>query len=469
MTQISILQGIQTDQNAAINDSLPINLEPSLAESSISKGYLTSTPGISLFSNTLVGRDRASINWNGINYRVQGSLLIQVLANGSVVEIGDVGDNGAPAFMDYGFDRLAIASNGFLWYYDGATLTKVTDPSAVNVYSVIWIDGYFMFTDLVNIVSTKLNDPTSIIPTSFATAEIDPDPIQGLIKLKDEMWAMGQYTIQNFQNVGGSGFPFANNKSAFIPRGAVGTQAFCVFDESNIAFVGSGKDEAVSVYLGNDGESVPIATNYVEQVIQSLSLEQQQLIEVETIVESRDTRLLVHLPTLTFVYSKNASLAAGTPVWNILAGGVNADQEYPLRHFSFCYNKFIGGDPETGQVGYLDRSVSTHFGNPVAWEFTTTYVYNSGGFTITELELVAATGRTPLGDNPTLSFSYSIDGITYSQEQFINQGKQGDYNKRLVWWPMCYANNYMSLRFRGSNTSIASIMRLEAVIEGQTL
>lgn len=469
MTQIAVLQGIKSDAQGSINDSLPINLEPTLANSGISQGYLSSTPGITQLGTALVGRDRASINWKGINYRIQGSKLISVDKNGSVIIIGDVGDDGNPAFMAYGFDRLAIASNSFLWYYNGTILYQVTDPSAVNVYSVIWIDGYFMFTDRTNLVVTELANPDLIIPTEFQTPEIDPNPVQGMIVLHDEVYSMGLYTIQNFQNTGGSGFPFTNNKSAFIPRGSIGTKSFCIFDQDYIAFVGAGRDEAISIYLGLNGESQCIATNYVESLIQSLTAEQQQQIEVETIVESRDTRLLVHLPTMTLVYSKDASAAAGTPIWNILAGGINGDEEYPIRHFTFCYNMFIGGNPTTGALGFLDRSVSTQFGSPIAWEFNTTFIYDGSGFTITQLELIAMTGRTPLGDNPTISFSYSNNSITYSQEQFIKQGKLGQYNQRLVWWPMAYADNYMTLKFRGSNTSIATILRLEAQIEGSNL
>ncbi len=35
---------------------------------------------------------------------------------------------GAQATLDYSFDRLAVASGGNLFYFDGSNLTEVTDP-----------------------------------------------------------------------------------------------------------------------------------------------------------------------------------------------------------------------------------------------------------------------------------------------------------------------------------------------------
>lgn len=467
MTQISILAGIKTDSNASVLDAAPVNLEPSLANSNISQGYLTTAPGITTFSATLTGRDRASINWNDTLYRIQGSKLISVANNGVVTVLGDVGDDGNFAFMDYSFDRLAISSNSNLFYYQAGTVTQVTDPNVGVVKDVIWFGGYFLYTDGTDIINTDISNPYVINPTSYGSAEADPDGIFGLLALRNEVLVIGRYTVQAIQAVGGSGFPFQTVLSATIPKGAIGAKSFCEFNNA-LAFVGSGRDEAISVYIAAAGDPVPITTSYIISILQSLTAEQQALIVMEKIVHDNEQRLYIHLPTKTLVYHLNASIQNGNPVWTILAGGTNADQQYPIRNITFCYDKYIGANPVTGQIGYLDPDVSTHYNSIAGWEFQTSYVYNGGGgFTITDIELVATTGRTPLGVNPTLFFSYSRDGINFSQEQAISQGKQGDYNKRLAWRPMCNSTNYMNLKFRGANTSIATILRCEAQIEGQ--
>jgi hypothetical protein len=467
MTQISILAGIKSDTNAAVLDSAPVNLEPSLANSNISQGYLTSAPGITTFSLTATGRDRAAINWNDVLYRVQGSKLISVTSNGIVTILGDVGDDGNFAFLDYSFDRLAISSNSNLFYYQSGTITQVTDPNVGVVKDVIWFGGYFLYTDGTDIINTDIANPYVVNPTSYGSAEADPDGIFGLLALRNEVLVIGRYTVQAIQAVGGSGFPFQTVLSATIPKGAIGAKAFCEFNNS-LAFVGSGRDEAISVYIASAGDPVSITTSYIINILQSLTPIEQSLIQLEKIVHDNEQRLYIHLPNKTLVYHLNASISNQAPVWTILAGGTNADQQYPMHNIVFCYDKYIGAHPTTGLIGYLDPTISTHNGAIVGWQFETSYVYNAGGgFTLTDIELVATTGRTPLGSNPTLFFSYSRDGINFSQEQAISQGKQGEYNKRLAWRPMCNSNNYMNLRFRGANTSIATILRCEAQIEGQ--
>jgi hypothetical protein len=467
MTQISILAGIKSDTNAAVLDSAPINLEPNLANSNISQGYLTSAPGITTFSSSTIGRDRAAISWNDVLYRVQGSKLISVSNSGIVTELGDVGDDGNFAFLAYSFDRLAISSNSNLFYYQAGTITQVTDPNVGVVKDVIWFGDYFLYTDGTDIINTDIADPYVVNPNSYGSAEADPDGIFGLLSLRNEVLVIGRYTVQAIQAVGGSGFPFQTVLSATIPKGAIGAKAFCEFANA-LAFVGSGKNEGLAVYIADAGDPQPIATPYIVQILQALTPAEQALIQLEKVVKDDEQRLYIKLSNRTLVYHLNVSRANGASIWTILAGGTNADQQYPLHNLTFCYDKYIGANPVTGQMGYLDASVSTHYGAIAGWQFDTSFVYNGGGgFTITDIELVAITGRTPLGVNPTLFFSYSRDGINFSQEQAISQGKLGDYNKRLAWRPMCNSNNYINLRFRGANTSIASIMRCEAQIEGQ--
>jgi len=74
---VPILQGVYADPEAAFKTSYPINLEPNLQESGLSKGYLTNAPGVRPIG-TGPGADRGSINWNGVCYRVMGSKLVSV-------------------------------------------------------------------------------------------------------------------------------------------------------------------------------------------------------------------------------------------------------------------------------------------------------------------------------------------------------------------------------------------------------
>ncbi len=135
--QIPILSGIYTDNGPDVRTAYPVNLVPTPKGSGISAEYLRPADGL-VSNGTGPGIDRGGINWNGICYRVMGTKLVTVASNGVVTVLGDVGGpvNTLVTF-DYSFDRLAIASGGRLYYWDGV-LTQVTDPDLGLVIDVCW-------------------------------------------------------------------------------------------------------------------------------------------------------------------------------------------------------------------------------------------------------------------------------------------------------------------------------------------
>ena len=195
--QIPILNGVFTDNDPEIRASYPVNLTPVAVESGLSSGYLRPSDGI-IKNGTGLGIARGGINWNDACYRVMGSKLVLVAEDGTVTTLGDVGGSTANVTMDYSFDRLAIASDNKLWYWDDATLTQVTDVDLGTVLDVVWVDGYFMTTDGENLVVTELNDPTAVNPLKYGSSEIDPDPVEALLKLRNEVYALNRYTIEIF-------------------------------------------------------------------------------------------------------------------------------------------------------------------------------------------------------------------------------------------------------------------------------
>jgi hypothetical protein len=118
------------------------------------------------------------------------------------------------------------------------------------------------------------------------------------------------------------------------------------------------------------------------------------------------------------------------------------------------------------RLGYINDTLSSHYGDDVRWQFGTLITYNEGnGALFNELELVALTGRTAFGENPQISTQYSIDGQTWSNDQFINSGKQGERLKRLTWFRQGSMRNIRMQRFRGDTQSFVTFARLEAQLE----
>lgn len=464
--QIGILNGIYTDNSPDFRTSYPVNIIPVPKDQGISKGYLRPADGL-VSNGTGPGIDRGGINWNGVCYRVMGTKLVTVSSNGAVTTLGDVGGPvNTLVTLDYSFDRLAIASGGRLYYWNSALgLVQVTDPDLGVVLDVVWIDGYFMTTDGTSLIVTELLDPTQVNPLKYGSSEVDPDPVVALLKLRNEVYALNLNTIEVFDNVGGEFFPFQRIDGAQIQKGVLGTFACCVYLE-NIAFLGSGRNEAPGIYLGANAQANKISTQEIDMILLNYTEAQLALVKLEARNDKSHNHLYVHLPDKTLVFDASASKELGENVWFTLTTSVVGFNQYRARNLVWAYDKWLIGDPQSNSVGYMVQDIGSHYGQQVRWEFGTTIVYNEGnGAIFNELELVSLTGSVAIGKDPKISTSYSVDGKSWSQDRSISVGTTGNTRKRIVWFQQGHMRNWRIQRFRGDSDSHLSFARLEAQIE----
>lgn len=467
MPAISVIAGARADNAPDIRTSYPINMVPVPRQTGISPGYLRPGDGI-VSAGTGPGVDRGGICWFGTCYRVMGSKLVKLpVGGGTPTVLGDVGGTDSQVQMDYSFDYLAICSEGNLFLLSTAEVFgQNVDPDLGAAYDVVFIDGYFVLTDGSYLIVTELGDPYSVNALKYGSSEVDPDPVVGVMKINNELYAINRHTIEIFNNIGGELFPFQRVEGTRIDKGAVGTSAFCYFMGA-VAFLGSGRNEAPGIYVGQNAETNKISSREVDIILSEYSEETLSTVLLETKVEKSHNLLLVHLPDQCLVFDGAATQATGTPVWYILSSSLVGTGQYRAKNHVWNTERWIVGDPQSSNYGYLDNTISTHWGERVGWEFTTDILYNeSMGAIIHELELVAWPGRVPLGVDPTIWASYSTDGATWSMEKSVAAGKIGERNKRLRWMQNGYMNNYRIQRFRGTSDAHLIVSRIEAKMEG---
>jgi hypothetical protein len=395
-----------------------------------------------------------------------GTKLVEISSAGAVTVLGDVGGpvNSFVTF-DYSFDQLAIASGGRLYYWDETTLTQVTDPDLGTVLDVVWVDGYFMTTDGEFLIVTELSDPTQVNPLKYGSSEVDPDPVVALLKLRNEIYALNRNTIEVFDNVGGDFFPFQRIEGAQVQKGVVGTFACCVFIEA-IAFLGSGRNEAPGIYVAANATANKISTQEIDEILLQYTEAQLSTVKMEARNDKSHQHLYIHLPDRTLVYDAAATQELGQQVWFTLTSSTAGFSQYRARDMVYAYDKWLVGDPQSNNVGFLVDNIGTHWGQIVYWEFGTLIVYNeSNGAIFNELELVSLTGRVALGIDPIISTSYSVDGMAFSQERPLRVGTTGNTTKRLAWFQQGHMRNWRIQRFRGTSQAHLSFARLEAQIE----
>lgn len=463
--QIPILNGVYTSEASDFRVAYPHNMMPVPVPQGISSGYLRPAEGIVKNGENGPGVTRAGVNWNDVCYRVMGRQLVRVNQNGTINDIGFVSGGTEYATMDYSFDYLSVSSGGRLLLYDGSTLQQISDPDLGLSLDHIWVDGYFMSTDGEFLVVTELNNPFSVNPTKYGSSEIDPDPIKALLKVRNEPHALNRYTIESFRNIGGTGFPFQRIDGAQIQRGTVGTHACTVFQDA-IVFVGGGRGESISVWYGINGQSQRLATREIDLLLQRYTEEELSQILVEERIDKGHRLVLIHLPDITLVYDWAASQVTGTAVWFTLGSKMQKFSAYRARNLVWCYDKWLVGDPFEPQLGFLDDTLSSHWGQKIGWEFSTVCIYNeSMGAIFHELELVALPGRVVLGLEPEIWTDYSLDGEFWSQRKYIKAGGRGQRLKRLMWLQQGDMRNWRVQRFGGESDTLMSVARLEARIE----
>jgi hypothetical protein len=461
MVSVPIISGISAN-GVDFRTAYPVNLIPVPKDQGISAGYLRPAEGI-IGQGEGPGPDRGAVRWNDSLYRVMGSQLCLVSDIGAVTVIGFIAGSDFCTF-DNSFDYLAINGGGKVYLYNGATLAEITDPDLGPSLDIVWVDGYFMSTDGEFLIVTDLNDPFSINPLKYGSSEINPDPVVALQKLRNEVYALNRYTIEVFDNVGGSGFPFARIDGAQIMKGAVGPRA-CTEFMSQLAFLGGGFNEPNAIWVGSAAQASKISTREIDDILRTHS----DTALSAAVMESRSDRghefLYIHLADQTLAFDGSATAALGQPVWFILQSGVDRIG-YRARGMVWCYNRWNVGDPFSNQFGYLDDATGEHFGELTTWEFSTPIVYNDGrGVIIHDLELIALSGDVALGDPPVIGSDYSLDGETWSQRRYVSAGRVGERTKRLMFYKQGALRTWRIQRFTGDSRAHLSFARLEATME----
>ena len=479
--QVPILSGIYANATPELGIAYPVNMVPVALPSGVSNGYLRPADGfVPLdYSPSVVGVDRGGINWDGLCYRVIGTKLVRVNQSGDTTVLGDVGSGGRCAF-DYGYTTLvektyvaylAILSGGRLYYYSptaSPTFQQVTDVNLGSPIDLVWANGYFVLTDGTYVFNMELANPFVVGSGEYGTTDADPDPIVALLKLRNEIYVLNRHTVQILTNTGQpvvGNFTWSTVDGGQITKGCIGTDACCIF-EQQIAFLGSGRNEAPGIYVGASSTSQKISTVEIDRLLASYTEAQLATAVLEARNDNAHRHLYVHLPDRTVAFDAAASQQLGRPVWFTLTTSKTGFSQYRARGLVWVYDKWMVGDvSSTGYVGYLDATKKVHWDENVRWEFSTPIVYNeSSGAIFHELELVALPGRQISG-NPTISTSYSLDGANWSTAKSINVGASGDTTKRLCWFQQGFMESVRIQRFQGDFDAHVPVLRLEARLE----
>ena len=424
--------------NAA--DNRMVNLYPEIVpEGGKEAAFLQRAPGLRLLATVGTGPIRGLNSFNGNLYVVSGEQLYKVDSTYVVTLLGTVSGSSAPVSMANNGTQLFVACNGPSFVYNSSTLAfgAITDPDFPGALTVSYLDGYFVFIEPSSqrVWVTALNDPTSIDPLDFASAEGDPDGLISSIVDHSQVWLFGTSSVEVWYNSGNADFPLQRIEGAFNELGCAATFSVAKLDNS-LFWLGQDARGQGIIYRANGYTGQRISTHAVEWQIQQYTDMSDAV--AYTYQQDGHSFYVLNFPSAnaTWVYD------VSTQAWHERAGWINGQF---VRHRGNCqtfFNQTITvGDYQNGNIYAFDMEVYADYDRVQKWLRTWRALptgQNNLKRTVQHtLQLDCETGVglvSGQGSDPQVMLRWSDDaGHTWSNEHWSGMGAIGQYGRRVFW------------------------------------
>ena len=145
--------------------------------------------------------------------------------------------------------------------------------------------------------------------------------------------------------------------------------------------------------------------------------------------------------------------------WSILKSDVSGSSPWRGKFglFEPRIGKWVYGDRRTSDLGILDESVVTHYGELTEWALYTPAMYLDS-YSIDEFEIETVPGFNA-NDDATVFLSLTYDGNFYSAEHTLEYGSPSGYGTRFMAYQLGYVQNWVSIKLRGASTSRMAFAR----------
>ena len=416
------------------------------AESATGSGVVH-TPGIVSVGELGLSESRGVLVFNdGTEYRVLGNILWSVAENGTGVNLGSIGGNTDVSMATNGINIAIQAPDGDSYFFTPATTTLETNTNAAflsfgQAETVTFKDGFYVYTtkDIFFSSSAKtVNDGKNFNALDFADAEIAPDKIIKGWNNHNQLYIMGETTIETYQTIATSGFPFQRITNAVVQKGCTAPNAVTDFDDGFL-FIGGDVGELPGIWKGVGSSFSKISTSSIDQLMHQNSINAIKEARCWTYAQNGAYFAVFTIGSDTFVYDATASKLTGSPQWHARQSGLGGGSVFfpwRARHGVFSHGVIRVADDRSGKIGRLDKDVYMEYGNPIERLIPTIpYVNKLKPIFNQEIELFMKTG---LGnddvEDPQMRMNYSDDGgDTFKPERWRSLGKKGKRNIRVRW------------------------------------
>ena len=324
---------------------------------------------------------------------VSGTQLYQINNRGVAIPRGTIPGTGRVSMghnQITGGNQLLVVNGSSGYVYNTVTeaFTRVVDASYPGASIVEFIDGFLMQLEPFGrfLLFSDLADALAYNALDRFEAETAPDLTVGLAILHQEVWALGERTIDVFENTGAAQGTF-RNKGVSISRGCGARWSTAVID-NGLAWLGN---DGV-VYHARGYDPVRISTRAIEVALSECS--PADLKNAFAMVWEDRGHAVYYLTVPngpTFGYDFSVGLwhrrATYDPVRDISG-------RWRLNELVRSNGRWIGGDYRTGKLYTLDWDYMMEGDtDPLVRERVSAPASNNQArFTVDEVELIFDTG-----------------------------------------------------------------------------
>lgn len=406
---------------------------------------LRRAPGISGFAtDSSANATRGMWMMAGVEYAVIGQTLYTVSILGALTSIGT-------GIVGTGLVRMTDNTQCLVILIPGTTVAytytvangfaQLTDPgfTAFGAIDCGFIDSFIVFLAMNG--REFFNDDGQINsglgPITFKNGNVFPrefgtDLFVGMTIENRMIVIFGQRTSEFYVNTGGSssvGSPFSNAPDGYMQMGMLPGAAYTAVNQDNSVFWVA-NDRTVRRLNGQTPERV--SNHGIECILESIDPTGSY-----GLAYSIGGHLFV---AFTFpAASRTLVYDCTTGEWHELSSPATGYWRPLCAHNAF--GKYLVGDSQAGQIGTLDSTVRTEWGNARTTSWIHQFIYDKHNrLSHRRLELVFGGGFAPLSGSqdqtmPFVSLSVSDDGgERFRPFPMRSLGTAAKYNTRAVWF-----------------------------------
>jgi len=468
-TQLDIFSGFYESDSKPISSQNCINWIPAITEGgALAVNSLLTPQSLSTFGSAGAGSNRGSIKMAKVPYFVNGNTLYSQDSSGVSTALGVITGSGRVSMATNGVKLCIVVPGSTAYVYNGTTTEPITDPDFRLSDIVVYKDGYFVFSasDGSVFFNSELNDPSNIDPLDFGTAEINPDLIVSEHVSHNELFVLGEESIEVFQNVGGSGFPFRRIPGANIQKGCYAKFSPLDFDNTFL-FIGGGKNEKAAIWRVVSSQSAQkLSTDAIDNAIQKFT--RDEIADAFSFTYTVSGQFIAAFTiNSTAIESKTFCYNATSKKWFQMRSGLTGS--WRVNSIVYAYDKLLCGDAVDGRIGYLS-DVYSEYDLIIYRERTSQpFIVDGNSQYWPEIKLTIESGvglTTGQGDNPRIRMSFSDNGArTFTPEKSRSFGRKGEYNIIPTWRRNGRVPSHRIVRITETDPVRCNLIRTDAVIE----